>query len=85
MFDEYGAQSCTVATVVKAISHLTNISEVRVKRKYKTTDEGKITRWWYIVRAEEELLKQLEGTWEKVQLQTSWKLEPCYKHSQGCH
>ena len=28
---------------------------------------------------EEKLLKQLEGEWESVLLQTSWKLEPCSK------
>ena len=25
------------------------------------------------------MLNQLEQEWEKVQLKTSWKLEPCYK------
>ena len=45
---------------------------------------GKLSKWWYIVRAEEGLLKQLDGKWEKVKLQTSWKLaiEPCYKQSE---
>ena len=37
----------------------------------------------YIVRAEESLLKQLDEKWEKVKLQTSWKLEPCYKQSEA--
>ena len=36
-------------------------------------------KWWYILRAEEAVLNQLEQEWEKVQLQTLWKLEPCYK------
>ena len=76
-------RSCSVGSVAKAIRQLTNISgEIRVKRKYKTTDMGKLSKWWYIVRAEEGLLKQLDGKWEKVKLQTSWKLEPCYKQSE---
>ena len=76
-------RSCSVASVAKAIRQLTNISgEIQVKRKYKTTDTGKLSKWWYIVRAEEGLLQQLDGKWEKVKLQTSWKLELCYKQSE---
>ena len=48
-----------------------------MKRKFT----GKLSKWWYIIRAEEGLLKELDGKWEKVKLQTSWKLEPCYKQS----
>ena len=58
--------------------HLTNISgEIWVKRKFT----GKLSKWWYIIRAEEGLLKELDGKWEIVKLQTPWKLEPCYKQS----
>ena len=76
--------SCSVTSVAKAIRQLTNISgEMQVKRKYKTTDTEKLSKWWYIARAEESLLKQLDGKWEKVKMQTSWKLEPCYKQSEA--
>ena len=77
-------RSCSVTSVAKAIRQLTNISgEMQVKRKYKTSDTGKLSKWWYIVRAEESLLKQLDGKWEKVKLQTLWKIEPCYKQSEA--
>ena len=73
-------KACTVPTVIKSITRLTGIgSNVQVKRKYKTNDKGKVVKWWYILRAEEAVLNQLEQEWEKVQLQTLWKLEPCYK------
>ena len=73
-------KACTVPTVVKSITWLTGIgSNIQVKRKYKTHDKDKVVKWWYILRAEEAVLNQLEQEWEKVQLQTSWKLKPCYK------
>ena len=73
-------KACTVPTVIKSITRLTGIgSNVQVKRKYKANDKDKVVKWWYILRAEEAVLNQLEQEWEKVQLQTSWKLEPCYK------
>jgi len=34
-----------------------------VKRKYKTNNDGKIARWWYILHAEEAQLNQLEQEW----------------------
>ena len=40
---------------------------------------NKVVKWWYILCAREAMLNQLEQEWEKVQLQTSWKLKPCYK------
>ena len=41
-------RSCSVTSVAKAIRQLTSISgEMQVKRKYKTTDTGKLSKWWY--------------------------------------
>ena len=56
---------------------------MQVKQKYKTSDTGKLSKWWYIVREEEHLLKQLDGKWEKVKLQMSCKLEPRYKQTEA--
>jgi len=33
-----------------------------------------------VIHAEEVCLQQLESEWQKVELQTSWKLEPCYRY-----
>lgn len=73
-------RSTTTVAVKNAIKSMTDL-EVDVKRKYKTTAPGRgdsmrISRWWFVVSANEELLKQLEGKWSSVKLQTNWSLEP---------
>ena len=75
-------RTCTVPTVVNSIARLTNVGDnvLKVKRKFKTGTDGKVTRWWYVIHAEEACLQQLESEWQKVELQTSWKLEPCYRY-----
>ena len=49
-----------------------------VKRKTATKD-GRCERWWFVLKEEETLLQQLEDEWEKIQIQTQWKLEHCYR------
>ena len=34
-------------------------------------------RWWFLLKGDENILKKLEEEWEKIQLQTKWKLECC--------
>ena len=67
---------------MSSIAHLTNVenSVLKVKRKFKTGTDGKVARWWYVIHAEEACLQQLESEWQKVELQTSWKLELCYRY-----
>ena len=74
--------SSTVPTVVNSIARFTNVGDsvLKVKRKFKMGTDGKVTRWWYVIHAEEACLQQLESEWPKVELQTSWKLEPCYRY-----
>ena len=36
-------------------------------------------RWWFLLKASEEVLELLESNWDPVQIQTSWKLEQCTK------
>ena len=50
---------------------------MRVKRKFR--EGARSDRWWFLLYGEEEILKQLEGQWEKVALQTNWKIESCTK------
>ena len=40
---------------------------------------GNVRRWWFIIHASENVLLDLEGRWEQLQLETGWKLEPCFK------
>ena len=71
-------KSTPTGAVIAALKKLTTLGEqLRVKRKFR---EGtRSDRWWFLLYGEEELLKQLEGQWEKVALQTNWKIESCTK------
>ena len=33
-------------------------------------------RWWFVLRATEDILQNLEDQWERIKIQMSWKLEP---------
>lgn len=38
--------------------------------------------WWFVIRGSESDLTILEKEWEKVSIQTSWVLEPCFMPKQ---
>ena len=77
-------KQCNAGAVQRAIHQFSTVPDgsIEVRRKYKTLKNAK-QRWWYVLKAEEELLQRLDGEWEGVKLQTGWKLEPClaYKDS----
>ena len=71
-------KSSTSSTVSTALNRLTTLgSKLLVKRKYKSLENGK-TKWWFLVKGDESALMALESEWEKMEIQTSWKLEPCF-------
>ena len=75
-------RSTTVAAVTTALSRLTTVgSKLQVRRKYKTGKDNR-SRWWYIVKGAEEDLCELDSEWNHVHIQTSWKLEACFKPMQ---
>lgn len=76
----WGTLKTTTTNAVKsALSKLTSIGDkVTVKRKYKTHNQGRM-HWWFVLKAEEEILAVLEKEWNRVALQLSWRLEPCFK------
>jgi hypothetical protein len=39
---------------------------------------GKVC-WWFVLHDDEANLQVIDAKWEQVELQTSWKLEPCYR------
>ena len=41
-------------------------------------------KWWFILRGDENTLKMLESDWERIQIQTNWKLEQCTAPSNHC-
>ena len=75
----------TTEDVLRTInSHSSIKTGLTVKRKYKSTPRypHTITKWWFVVSGEENLLQQLHGEWSTVSNQTEgkWSLEPllCY-------
>ena len=68
-----------MATVTSALSRLTSVGDkLQIRRKFKTTTGNRI-RWWFVVRGSEEDLCNLGNEWDHINIQTSWKLEMCYK------
>ena len=36
-------------------------------------------KWWFLLKGKEDVLVDLEGQRNSIELQTKWKLEPCFK------
>ena len=72
-------RSCTQGTVKNVLKRFTTVCDkVEIRRMYKSSKDGKsANRWWFILRAPENILCTLESEWESVQNQTNWKLEEC--------
>lgn len=71
------ATCSTVKNTIAKLSRVKNVNQVRVKRKYKSSQSGKDV-WWFVLQADEtSILQSLEAGWETVSLQTGWHLEPC--------
>ncbi len=72
-------KSCPTTAVALAIKRLTVVgTKLTVKRKFKKNENGKV-KWWFLLKGAEDDLLKLEGEWQKVELQTAWKLEVCYQ------
>ena len=56
-----------------------SVSDLQIKHKTILDNAGEVKRWWFIVHAPESVLCDLDSPWESLNLQTGWKLEPCYK------
>ena len=79
----WGTLRATTAVAVKnAIFSITKIptEEFVVKRKYKSSPYT--TKWWFVIRGEESMLKKLEAVWPSMFLQTTWKLEDVFIYSE---
>ena len=82
----WGTHKETSPTAVrKAIARLCreyDSSRLRIRRKTKIHENNRIS-WWFILRDSEGSLKELENSWELIQLQTNWKIEPCFMPATG--
>ena len=69
----------TVAVVKSTLKKLSPAASnsIVVKRKVREYGDSNKTRWWFILRGDENTLKMLEGDWERIQMLTNWKLEHC--------
>ena len=74
-------KTCTTQAVSTTIALLcpTVAGKLQLRRKFKkTNDNGCVTRWWFLIRGEEDVLVELQQIWECVSIQTSlWRLEEC--------
>ena len=72
-------KSTTPGAISSALKKLTTVgNQVSIKSKHRQLASGH-TRWWFVLKGEEQVLTQLEGEWKCVCLQLSWKLELCLK------
>lgn len=53
--------------------------DLNVIRRYKPGGRGRKARWWFILKSNESTLAEIEGKWESMEMQTGWKIEPCYR------
>ena len=72
-----------VSAVSNAVCSLTgmNADHLIFKRKYKTNPTKNSSKWWFVIRSDEALLKNLEEKWHLIALQTNWKIEPVLRFS----
>ena len=76
-------RSATCHTVANAIQTVMNIptSDLKIKRKFKTSPKDKkIKIWWFVVRGDETTLDKLDKSWQQLKLQTNWTLEPVLRY-----
>ena len=69
----------TSTTVKSTIHNVLPVSDdaITVKRKAKTRPHAKHC-WWFVITGTEETLLTMEANWNRMTLQTGWKLQPCF-------
>jgi hypothetical protein len=68
----------TTKSVESAIAKFCKIDGLSVRRKTRTSERSGKTNWWFIVHGEESKLCDLENEWERISVQTSWEIRPCF-------
>jgi hypothetical protein len=69
----------TTRTIENAIDRFCNIQDLNIKRKISRNRQSGKSSWWFVLHAEESVLKELESKWDSLSTQTSWSLKPCSK------
>ena len=69
---------CSPNAVLGCIKKLTGTNaQLRIRKKTKDLTNNK-TIWWFVLHGDEKDLCILDEEWNKVHLQTSWRLENCF-------
>ena len=72
-------RSCTVSAISNTLKKLTTVgSQLTVRRRSRFDGRSGKSYYWFILKGNEDVLCELEGEWDRVNLQTEWKLESCY-------
>ena len=69
----------TSKTVENAIGRFCNVQGLRIKRKTSRNMQTRKSSWWFMIHAEESVLRELDDKWDSLNTQTSWVLKPCSK------
>ena len=56
------------------------VAQLRIRKKTRELAENK-TIWWFVIHGDEQDLCTLDDDWDKVHLQTNWRLENCFAPS----
>ena len=57
-------------SAVNVIARCCNLAGLKIRRKPRAADTGKIS-WWFLIHADEAVLYELDTKWKSVNLQTS--------------
>ena len=71
-------KATTTTAVASTLKKLTTLGDRLAVRKKVKPDAN---RWWFLIKGDEQLLCELEREWDRVSLQTNWKIERCTKPS----
>ena len=68
----------TSSTVKSSIHNVLSVPDdsIAVKRKSKTLRAKQC--WWFVITGAEEVMMSMEANWNRMTLQTGWKLQPCF-------
>ena len=73
-------QYCPAGAVISAIKKLARQDfgeKLTVHRRFREGRSGRRDKWWFLLKGEEAVLAELESMWDKVALQTKWKIQSC--------
>lgn len=71
---------CPTGAVISTIKKLARQDfgdKLTVHRKFREGRLGGRDRWWFLLKGEEAVLVELESMWDRVALQTNWKIQTC--------